>query len=224
MSNQFSQTRLKLRTLHRITAYFVLIFILLHISNHLMGLFGLELYNEVQSTLRLIYRNQFVEPILIFSVILQLVVGLILLIKSLKQSRPKNAWSWLQVISAILILLTVSEHLIAFYFARIVSELNTNFYWPLSVMDGTPFTYYFIPYYFLMVSSVFVHAAAGLHFIGVDRNYSPIVDRFAVALIILGLFVALMIVLILNQTFYEVVLPAEWIEYLRQFSPNYGNP
>ena len=222
MTTNFSKTRLKLRTLHRVTAYFVLIFVLLHISNHLMGLFGFETYNDVQSTLRVIYRNQFVEPILIFSVILQLVVGLILLIKSLKQSRPKSVWSWLQVISAILILLTVSEHLIALYFARIVSELNTNFYWPLSVMDGAPFTYYFIPYYFLMVSSLFVHAAAGLHFIGVDRNYSSIVDRLAVALIIVGLLIAITIVLILNQTFYEVALPTEWTEYLRQFFPDYN--
>ena len=224
MSSKFSTARLRLRALHRYTAYFILIFLVFHIGNHLSGLFGFDTYNRLQGILRTIYRNPIIEPILIFSVILQLCVGLALMIKSLKQSRPKNLWSWLQLISGILILLTISEHLIALYLARVVSDLDTNFYWPLSVMDGAPFTYYFVPYYFLMVSSVFVHAATGLHFIGRDRNYSARVDTLAIGLIVIGILIAAVIVLILNQTFYDVPLPPEWIDYLRQFSPEYTSP
>jgi hypothetical protein len=189
-----------------------------------MGLFGFEIYNNVQNTLRKFYRNPYVEPILIAAVVMQLVVGLTLLVKSMRMQRPKGFWSWVQVVSGILIVLTIGEHLIALYLARVVSELNTNFYWPLSVMDGPPFTYYFVPYYFLMVSSVFAHAAAGLHYIGVDRGYSAKIDSIAIGLIILGIVIATIIVLILSQTFYEVELPPEWIDYLRQFSPSYESP
>jgi len=224
MSGNFSKNRLRLRAIHRATAYFVLAFVALHISNHLIGAFGFETYNHVQSLLRTIYRNTIIEPILITAVVFQLILGLTLLIKSLRKECPKSFWSWLQVVSGILIVLTIGEHLIAMYLARVVSDLDTDFYWPLSVMDGPPFTYYFIPYYFLMVSSVFAHAAAGLHFIGKDRGYSARIDIFAKALIILGLLIATFIVLILNQTFFEIELPPEWLEYLREFVPSYSTP
>ena len=224
MSKTFSKNRLRLRALHRITAYFVLTFVVFHMGNHLAGLFGFDTYNNVQDTLRKFYRHPLVEPVLIAAVVAQLILGLVLLVKSLKLEKPKTFWSWLQVVSGILIILTIGEHLIALFLARIVSELDTNFYWPLSVMDGPPFTYYFIPYYFLMVSSVFAHAAAGLHFIGKDRGYSKKIDVFAIGLIVIGLIIATVIVLILNQTFYEVLLPGEWLDYLRQFSPEYKSP
>ncbi|MCF6194228.1 MAG: hypothetical protein L3J46_07840, partial [Kangiellaceae bacterium] len=128
----FSKNRLRLRAIHRTTAYFVLAFVVVHICNHLIGAFGFETYDYVQSILRKIYRNPIVEPVLITAVIFQLIIGLILLIKSLKKEPPKSFWSCLQTVSGILIILTIGEHLIAMYLARVVSNLDTNFYWPLS--------------------------------------------------------------------------------------------
>ena len=223
-SAKFNKARLRLRAWHRYMAIFILLFVMLHMANHLMGVFGVEVYNSVQKQLRHVYKNPIIEPILIAAVIVQLCLGLVLLVKSMRQERPKGFWSWLQIISGILIILTISEHLIALYLARVINNLNTNFYWPLSVMDGPPFTYYFIPYYFLLVSSIFAHAAAGLHYIGLDRGASGRVDKFAIGLIIIGLLVATIIVLTLKQTFFDAALPPEWIEYLRQFSPTYTSP
>lgn len=217
----FSKGRLFIRSIHRCTAGLILVFLVTHIIHHVSGIFGVETYNTIQDNLRVVYRNQFIEPILLTAVVVQLFVGLSLLIMSIKQEWPKGFWGWLQLISGLLLFLTVGEHLIALYLARVESGLDTNFYWPLSVMDGAPFIYYFAPYYFLMVSSIFAHAAAGLHFIGRDRAWSEKVDRYAIGLIVLGLVIATLIVLILAQTFYHVDLPQEWLDYLRVFSPNY---
>jgi hypothetical protein len=181
-----------------------------------------ETYNTIQDYLRIVYRNQFVEPVLIAAVVAQLILGLTLLIKSLRQERTKGFWGWLQLISGIIVFLTVGEHLIALYLARVESGLDTDFYWPLSVMNGAPFTYYFAPYYFLMVSGIFAHGAAALYFLGRERGHSQKVNGFAIGLVVLGILVATLIVLILGQAFYEVQLPPEWLEYLRVFSPDYG--
>lgn len=222
MNQPFTAARLMFRAVHRGTAYFLLTFLLLHIGHHMTGVLGVEAYNDLQKSLRLIYRHPIIEPILFFAVGLQLLVGLALVVKSVRQERPKGFWSWIQILSGITIFLTVGEHMLALYLARVIDGLDTTLYWPLSVMNGAPFVYYFAPYYFLMVASVFIHAAAGLHYIGLDRGYGSHVDVIAKFLIMTGVLVAGFIVMILSQLFFDISLPEEWLDYLRQFSPNYG--
>jgi len=211
-----------LRRIHRLSGFVVLSFLMLHLSHHLSGIFGVEFYNGLQKKLRLIYRNPLVEPLIIGAVITQLSVGVVLWVKSLMRQRPRGFWPWVQIISGSLIFFTVGEHLIALYFARIDQGLDTTFYWPLSVMDGPPFIYYFAPYYFLMVASVFAHAGAGLRYILMDRGREKLANLVGIGFIISGLGAGVMIDLILAQVFFAVELPEEWIDYLRRFVADYG--
>lgn len=211
-----------LRLVHRLTALIVLIFLAVHISHHLSGIFGVEFYNDLQKKLRLVYRNPFVEPLIIGAVIVQLIIGVVLWVKSLMRQNPRGFWSWLQIISGALIFLTVSQHLTAHFLARVDQGLDTTFYWPLSVMDGPPFIYYFAPYYFLMVASVFAHAGAGLRYILMDRGREKLADLVGIGFIIFGLGAGVMIDLILAQVFFTAELPPEWVEYLRLYAPDYA--
>ena len=209
------------RKLHRLNALLLTAFIMLHMATHLSGLWGSETYNTTQMALRLLYRNPVIEPLLLASSVSQIILGAILLIRTVRRG-PRGVWSRVQVISGGIFLWFFTEHLIALVLARWIDGLDTNFYWPASVMSGAPFTWYFIPYYFLGVSALFIHigCAVRLQMIRTGRRQSAIGVFWLVT--IFGIILATLINSMLLGVFYDIHLPDDWIGYLRQFVAGYS--
>jgi len=210
-----------MRKIHKINAVFLIVFLMLHLATHLSGIFGISTYNSVQSTLRLIYGNLLVETVVIASIVIQLVVGAILLVRSLCRGRPVGFWPWTQVLSGGLFLIFMAQHLYSLWFARVIFDLNTNFYWPASVMSGPPFIYYFIPYYFLGVWAVIAHIGVGVRYWVLNAGNKIAADRVGVGIIVAGAFVSALILPILSGVFFEIEMPQEWIDYLRFYDPDF---
>ena len=124
-----------------------------------------------------------------------------------------------QAISGVLVLLFISIHLGAFATTRWLDGLNTNFYWPASVMIGPPYTTFFGPYYFFGVMAIFVHigCALRLFFIRASQHTAGWVGFWLTSAV--GLCLALLINLMLRGTFFPIDLPLEWVTYLEKLIP-----
>lgn len=211
----------RLRRAHRINAIALAGFIALHMLTHVSGLWGIEAYNGVQSALRSVYRFPPFEIALLASISAQLGLGMTLLVLRLRQERPRGFWSWLQVVSGGMFFVFMAQHLYSFAMARVYFELDTNFYWPASVMSGPWFIYYFWPYYAAGVFALFAHAAAGVRFALLDRGASRAARTSAAWLIGVGAALALIIPPIIAGAFYDIDLPQEWVDYLRFYMPDF---
>ncbi len=210
-----------IRKAHRINAIALSGFIAIHMLTHVSGLWGIDAYNNVQSALRTIYRFPPFEIALLASITAQLVLGMVLLVARLRQGRPQGFWSWLQILSGGAFFIFMAQHLYSFTMARVYFDLDTNFYWPASVMSGPWFIYYFWPYYMLGVFALFAHAAAGVRFALLDRGAISASRRWPAALIAAGAVLAVIIPPIIAGAFYAIDLPQEWIDYLRFYMSDF---
>lgn len=210
-----------LRRLHRYNAVFLAVFILLHFATHLSGFWGIEAYNMVQSELRRIYRVPLIEWAVLASITVQIVLGGKLLVDRLRAKSVTGFWGWLQIVSGAIFMIFMAQHLYSLGMARLYFSLDTNFYWPASVMSGPWFIYYFAPYYFLGVFALFAHAGAGIRFVLIERGARRVGQWAGIALIVLGLLVGIAIPPIIAGAFFPISLPPEWIEYLRFYSPSF---
>ncbi|MDZ7783609.1 MAG: hypothetical protein U5K56_11985 [Halioglobus sp.] len=210
----------RLRATHRVNAMALAAFILVHLLTHLSGYYGIETYNAVQSALRTVYRYPPIEALLLISITAQLLMGAALLVMRLRRGRPHGFWAWLQVVSGGVFFVFMAQHLYSLAMARLYFDLDTNFYWPASVMSGPWFIYYFAAYYVLGVFALFAHIGAGVRFALYERR--PVAaQRVGVAFLIVGAAIALAIPPIIAGAFYEITLPREWIDYLRFYAPGF---
>ncbi|MDZ4190315.1 MAG: hypothetical protein U1D25_19700, partial [Hydrogenophaga sp.] len=130
--------------------------------NHLAGLFGVDMHEQVQDTLRLVYRNTFTEPLLLLCVVVQWVSGM------------RTAWGLraafaqlglverIQVGSGLVLGSFVVIHVAAVLTGRWVTGLDTNFYFAAAGMHVEPFAWFFGPYYFLGVSALGIHLSCAV--------------------------------------------------------------
>ena len=65
------------------------------------------------------------------------------------------------------------------------------------------------------------HMGIGLRFVALRKGQRALGDMLAKGFIALGAVFGTLIVLSLLGTFFEIVLPAEWIDYLKMFYPDY---
>ncbi|PHR56407.1 MAG: hypothetical protein COA47_12905 [Robiginitomaculum sp.] len=214
----------KLRQLHKLSALVLLVFVTVHLGNHLSGWFGIDAYNQVQKALRVVYRFPPIEVLLLGLMGVQILLGATLLFKSLRRGRPRGFWSWAQILSGGVFLFFVVEHLWALYMARIAFQLETDFSWPASVMGGAPFTLYFIPYYFLGVFALLTHVGTGVRYWVMDAGHPKAANRVAIGFMLAGAVIGAAIIPVLTGALYDIPLKPEWLEYLRYFYPEYMPP
>lgn len=209
-----------MKLIHRYIAVLAIVFIVLHMITHLSGLWGITAYNATQTLFRALYQTPITEPILLTAFAIQLVSGLILLTRQIRRGL-RGPWARTQAISGGIILFFATQHMISFAISRWLDGLNTNFYWPASVMSGAPFIYYFIPYYFAGVVAMFIHIGCALRLILLRKSRPKTANRAFWALTAAGIATATAIILMLSGAFYTVTLPTEWITYLQRFIPGY---
>jgi hypothetical protein len=153
--------------------------------------------------LRIVYRNPIAETALLLAVLLQIVTGSALLYK--RRHERRGIWQHVQAWSGITIAAFLLQHVGAVLFGRYVQQLDTNFYFAAAVLQGGLHKYYFFPYYFAGVTSVFVHLGAAVYL----RSTPGIARQVVVAaLITSGAATAFAILLCLGGMFYEVRLPS----------------
>ena len=147
-----------LRRLHRMMALGLAIFIVLHLMNHVMILFGPESHVVMMDILRHTYRHPVVEFALFAAFYAQIFIGLRLL---WRRGKPRRFWGWIQAGSGITLSLFLLQHMSAVILTRVTfPDMPTDIYWAASVVSRMPLTAYFAPYYTIGVAALFFHLGA----------------------------------------------------------------
>ena len=202
---------MSLSRLHRLTATLLAAFIAAHLLNHLALLFGIEANRAMMEVLRRVYRHPLVEPVLYVLFIGQIGLGLTM---AFRGGAPKETWPRIQAVCGLILALFLIVHLAAPLSARhFYPEMDTNVFWAASVVSRPPFSWFFIPYYWLGVTALFGHVAAALAFRRSPEPGGPA----ALAVLAAGPVIAGVIVASYSGALFPIHLPPAYETYLKSY-------
>lgn len=197
-----------MKRMHRVTGTILGAFIVLHLSNHLMALGGIDLHIQTMDLLRKFYRNPFIEPVLLLSVLVHICSGIGLIWKT-----PKgNIWLMLQKGSGAYLALFLLIHLSGVLgLGRYKLDVDTNFYFASTPLLTAPYKFLFAPYYSLAVISFFIHVAYIVSCYKGDAGPRPGYSGLTIPLILSGVLVASLIVAVMSGVFYDITIPVDYL-------------
>jgi hypothetical protein len=135
-----------------------------HLSNHMTAIWSLDLNRRMMDALRIWYRSDVVQPVLVALVTFQLVSGLRLLLT--KISSQNDIYASIQTATAGYLLVFIASHLTAvFILGRVFLGIDTNFAWASGAPTGLlldAWNVRLIPHYSLAVLFLIAHLAMGL--------------------------------------------------------------
>jgi hypothetical protein len=197
-----------IKKLHYISGLTITVFVGLHLFNHFVSIYGAERHIEMMNTLRLFYRNIFVETILLSAVLVQIISGLNLFKATRKTviSSFDKFHIWTGLYLAVFFVI----HLSAVFGGRLVLHLDTNFYFGVAGLNSFPFNLFFIPYYGLAIISFFGHIAS-IHNKKMKQTVLGLTpNRQAIVILTFGLILTIVIFYGLTNHFNGVTIPKEY--------------
>ncbi|MCP2026540.1 hypothetical protein L1276_001684 [Flavobacterium sp. HSC-32F16] len=197
-----------IKNLHYLSGLTITLFVGLHLFNHFISVFGAQDHIELMNTLRIFYRNIFVETILLLAVALQIISGLKLF--NTNKKLAISAFDKLQIWTGLYLAIFFIIHLSAVFSGRIFLKLDTNFYFGAAGLNSFPFNLFFIPYYGLAILSFFGHVAS-IHNKKMEKTIlglSP--KRQSIGILIFGFILTIVIFYGLTNHFNGVTIPKEY--------------
>lgn len=148
-----------LRGLHLASGLLIAVFAAAHIGNHLAMFAGQAAHIAVMEALRPFYRNPIAETLLMLALAFQLGSGLSMIWRT--RAEPREGLARWQAISGGVLVLFILNHVGAVWAGRLVMGLDTNYHFAAAGFHAG-LAGFFVPYYFLGVAALFVHAACAL--------------------------------------------------------------
>lgn len=195
-----------MKTLHRTTGILIALFVVLHLVNHAFSFLGAGAHIETMNQFRLVYRNFWVESLLMLSVLVQIGTGL----AAIRKGKGETGFEKLQRASGFYLALFFGIHLTAVWVGRHFLKLDTNLYFGVVGMQTFPFSLFFVPYYGLAIFSFFAHLAA-IHGQKMKRTFLGLSPAWqAKGILTLGLAIACMLIFGLSNGFQGFEIPAAY--------------
>jgi hypothetical protein len=188
-----------LRVAHGVSALtLVMIFLALHIANHLMFPAGAETYDAVMKVFRHIYRTDILQPLVAALFLFQIGTGLFFVWRL--TAAPSDRFRTFQMASGVYLAFYVLGHMDSvFIFARTYLGIDTGWSFAAGAPTGLvrdPWNIRLVPHYWLGVFFVLAHLAAGARAVimahGVSKAFA---DRFMVGSAVVAGIVATVIML-----------------------------
>lgn len=196
------------RKFHYLSGLLLSVFIGLHLFNHLYSVAGADKHIEMMKGLRLIYRNIFVETVVLVAVLGQIVSGIKLFNKNRKTA--VSSFDQLHLRTGLYLAGFFIIHVGSVLIGRTVLHLDTNFYYGAAGLNTFPFSLFFIPYYGLATLSFFGHVAA-IHYKKMKQPVFGWTPRSqAKAILVLGIIVTGVMFYGLTNHFRGVKIPTEY--------------
>lgn len=176
----------------------ILLFIAPHVANHLTGIWSGSTHIAVMGALRLLYRNEVVQPLLFTLIGFQILSGALLVRGRMK--RRSDVFGTLQTMTGVYVGIFILAHVTAVVAARHAGT-DTDWNWltsngrgMLTSLSGVGL----VAHYWVGVVAVFTHVACGLRDVLLRRRVSPPgVDRLTRGLIGAGVFASSVILVAL---------------------------
>ncbi|WP_377068218.1 hypothetical protein [Negadavirga shengliensis] len=163
-----------IKKLHHLSGIAIALFLLLHLTNHLVALGGPQLHITVMNLFRHVYRFWPVEVLLLSCVVFQVISGVILVFK--KGFRKQPLYVVIQVLSGLYLSFFMIYHVRAVLLGRYEWNVDTDFYFAASVANIYPEKLFFIPYYTLSLLCLFAHISC-VHYIKRTEKLEKIQER-----------------------------------------------
>src|SRR5262249_13513036 len=162
----------------------VMIFLALHIANHLMFPAGAETYDAVMKVFRHVYRTDILQPLVVALFLFQIGTGLFFAWRL--TAAPTDRFRTFQIASGVYLAFYVLGHMDSvFVFARTYLGIDTGWSFATGAPTGLvkdPWNIRLVPHYWLGVFFVLAHLAAGARVVimahGVSKAFA---DRFMVS-------------------------------------------
>lgn len=199
---------MNIKRIHYTAGITIAVFIGLHLINHCFSFLGAEKHIEVMTTLRLLYRNAFVETILLLAITTQLYSGLKLF--KTKRRTAHTFFERLQIWTGLYLAIFFVIHLGAVLAGRFVLHLDTNIYFGVAGLNTFPFNLFFIPYYALAIVSFFGHCAAAHHQRIKKSVFGVSPYQQSILIFIIGIGLALFLIYALTNRFQGFQIPSEY--------------
>lgn len=188
-----------LRVAHGVSALaIVLIFLALHITNHLMFPTGPATYEAVQKVFRHVYRSNILQPLLVALIFFQVGTGFFFVWRL--TAAPNDRFRTFQIVSGVYLAFYVLGHMDSvFIFARTYLGIDTG--WNFATGDPAglvkdPWNIRLLPHYWLGVFFLLSHLASGARVIMMAHGVSKaLFDRLLVGSAVAAGFVATWIML-----------------------------
>ncbi len=202
------QIKTEVKRIHYISGITITLFIILHLSNHLYSLFGIERHIEIMDTLRIFYRNVIAETILVCAVLIQIVSGIKLFFR--KRKEATSFFEKLQLWSGLYLAVFFVFHLTAVFLGRLILNLDTNIYFGIAGLNTFPFSLFFIPYYGLAIISFFGHISS-IHKVKMKINLLGInPNQQAYTILFIGVLLSFIVLYGLTNGFKGVEIPNDY--------------
>jgi hypothetical protein len=155
-----------------------------------------------------VYRNIFVETLLLAAVAIQLYSGLKLFTG--KRKTANGFFAQLHIWTGLYLAVFFVIHVGAVLAGRVVLHLDTNLYFGVAGLNSFPFNLFFIPYYFLAVVSFFGHLSA-IHRQRMTKSILGLnPSKQSILLLITGICFALFLLYGLTNKFQGFQIPAAY--------------
>ncbi|MEN7551082.1 hypothetical protein AAG747_24385 [Rapidithrix thailandica] len=193
------------KKLHYFSGLTIALFVGVHLTNHLMLLGGTEAHLSFMEIARTVYRNRFVELLLLLAVFLQILSG-IQLLRS-KRKDLNTIYDKLHLYSGLYLSFFLLIHVGAVLSGRLYAGIDTNLYFGAAGLNTFPHLLFFVPYYSLSVIAFFTHVAC-IHRVKMMRfSNQPVAVNFQTKVIMwIGGIIALVILIGMMQ----VEIPSEY--------------
>ncbi len=162
---------------------------------------------EVMSALRSFYRNPMIEPLILALAAWQAGSGLAMLWRA--RHAHRDALGWLQHLSGLYLSFFLLVHVSAVLAGRAVFGLDTDFRFAAAGFHVGNWIWFFVPYYFLALFSLFAHVGCGIYW-NLSGSRPGIRKAALTAMLIAGIIIATAVVLALAGAFYVVDIPSAY--------------
>jgi hypothetical protein len=191
----------RLAVAHGVSALAILLlFVAPHIGNHLTAVWSGSVHIEIMNAARHVYRDDFVQPILLALIGFQILSGIVL-VRS-KMRMPSDIFGTVQTMCGVYIGVYFLAHMTAVFAARDAGT-DTNWTWLTRTNNSMLVSLSnlrLIAHYWVGPIAIVAHVATGLRAVLLQHDISPATaNRLALALITAGVVAAsLILVALLN--------------------------
>jgi hypothetical protein len=199
---------MRTQKIHYASGITIMVFIVLHLFNHMCSIFGAEKHLEIMNVLRLFYRNIFIETVLLMAVFVQIISGLALF--KAKRKTASSFFEKLHIWTGLYLAVFFAIHISAVIIGRLYLHLNTNFYFGVAGLNTFPYSLFFIQYYALAIISFFGHIAS-VHNKKMMHSIFGITPKFqSIAILVFGVMLVFFVFYGLTSHFTGVTIPQEY--------------